>query len=224
MDPPAVLLALSPSSITSSIKEALACGIVAIVISTTVYGITVLQAYIYFRESGQDSVRLRTFVAFLFILDTASLALTVDALWEYVVTDFGEMWLLLKLPRTLAFENTITYFIATLTQFFFARHLWALSKGSVPLVSTIIILSLASLGIGIVVCIRNYTEPNFFLLTTPKMLWLIGAANGLSVPCDVSITIGLSYYLNSKRTGFKRTDSIINWLIIYAVNRRALTA
>ena len=33
------------------------------------------------------------------ILDTASLALAVDALWEYVVTDFGETWLLLKLPR-----------------------------------------------------------------------------------------------------------------------------
>ena len=76
------------------------------------------------------------------------------------------------------------------------------------------------------------------------MLWLVGAANGLSVPCDVTITIGLSYYLNSKRTGFKRyvssvsprlsrwgsdlhldrTDSIINRLIIYAVNRGALTA
>ena len=33
------------------------------------------------------------------ILDIATLILGVDALFEYVVTDFGETWLLLKLPR-----------------------------------------------------------------------------------------------------------------------------
>ena len=33
------------------------------------------------------------------ILDTASLALAVDALFEYVVTDFGKTSLLFKLPR-----------------------------------------------------------------------------------------------------------------------------
>ena len=33
------------------------------------------------------------------ILDIATLILGVDALFEYVVTDFGETWLLLRLPR-----------------------------------------------------------------------------------------------------------------------------
>ena len=31
-------------------------------------------------------------------LDTISLALAVGALFEYVVADFGEIWLLLKMP------------------------------------------------------------------------------------------------------------------------------
>ena len=93
----------------------------------------------------------------------------------------------------------------------------------------------------------SYTEPDLFSLSTPKMLWLVGFTSGLSALCDVVITIGLSYYLNSKRTGFKRyvlsmgrlsertrgrltsmflcrTNSIINRLIIYAVNRGTLTA
>ncbi|PIL35063.1 hypothetical protein GSI_02850 [Ganoderma sinense ZZ0214-1] len=218
-----VLLTLS-SLIVSRIKEALGCGIVALVVSTGVYGITILQAYIYFRSSGKDSGRLRSFVALLFILDTTSLVLAVDALWEYIVTDFGETWLLLQLPRVLAFENGITYLIATLTQCFFAYRLWGLSRGNVLLVTSIVILSFVSLGMAIVVCVRNYTDPGFPELATLEMRWLIGLANGLSVPCDVLITVGLSYYLNSKRTGFKRTDSIINRPIIYAVNRGALTA
>ncbi|KAM5536923.1 hypothetical protein V8D89_009470 [Ganoderma adspersum] len=247
MHPPTVLVDLSPSFIVSRIQEALACGLIAIVLSTTVYGITVLQAYMYFRCSIQDSVRFRSFVAFLLILDTASLVLAAKVLYEYVVTDFGKPWLFLKLPRALAFENGVTvrtqlynqpsntldssrtwvgsqYLIATLTQSFLAHRLWALSKGNVPLVSTIVILSFASFGVGIVVCVRNYTELYFLSLAAPEMLWLVGFTSGLSALCDVAITIGLLYNLNSKRTGFKRTDSIINRLILYAVNRGVLTA
>ncbi|PIL35044.1 hypothetical protein GSI_02831 [Ganoderma sinense ZZ0214-1] len=55
-----------------------------------------------------------------------------------------------------------------------------------------------------VVCTRDYTDPDFSSLAFPEMRLLIGLANGLSVPCDVAITAGLSYYLNSRRTGFKR--------------------
>ncbi|KAM5535796.1 hypothetical protein V8D89_010519 [Ganoderma adspersum] len=220
MDP---VLNLSSLNV-SRIKEGLSCSLVAIITSTGVYGITVLQACLYFRSSSQDSTLKRSFVAFLFILDSASLALAVDALYEYIVVDFGKTSLLFELPRALAFENGMTYLIGTLTQCFFAHRLWALSRGNVPLVSTIVALSLVSFGIAIVICVRNYKYPEVSSLASFEMRFLIGLSNGLSVPCDVLITAALSYYLHSKRTGFKRTDSIINRLIIYAVNRGALTA
>ena len=93
----------------------------------------------------------------------------------------------------------------------------------------------------------SYTNPDFFVLASREMLWLVGVGHGSSALCDVFITAALSYYLNSKRTGFKRyvlsmgpfsertrgrlismflcrTNSIINRLIIYAVNRGTLTA
>ena len=50
----------------------------------------------------------------------------------------------------------------------------------------------------------SYTDPDVLSLASQQMLWLVGTAHGLSVLCDVLITAGLSYYLNSKRTGFKR--------------------
>ena len=98
------------------------------------YGITILQAYIYFQNSGKDSVSMRSFVSTsslgvwrdtnniipgtgcavvvriwsntittLFttsrsVLDTVSLVLAVVAIFEYVVSDFGEVWLLLTMP------------------------------------------------------------------------------------------------------------------------------
>ena len=41
------------------------------------------------------------------VLDTATLILGIDALFKYVVSDFGEVWLLLELPQyVLAFDST----------------------------------------------------------------------------------------------------------------------
>ncbi|KAI1788895.1 hypothetical protein LXA43DRAFT_1023780 [Ganoderma leucocontextum] len=42
--------------------------------------------------------------------------------------------------------------------------------------------------------------------------------------CDIVIAAALCYYLHSKRTEFRGTNSMIDRLIIYAVNRGALTA
>lgn len=83
MDSPA-LLDLTLSLVVSRVKEAVACGLIAIVLSATcvqldpyfliassspdlsfhrVYGITVLQAYIYFRSTHRDSLYLTSFVS-----------------------------------------------------------------------------------------------------------------------------------------------------------------
>lgn len=79
-------------------------------------------------------------------------------------------------------------------------------------------------GFGTDIAVYNYRNPDFSSFASLDLRCLVGVANGLSVLCDVIIAVALSYYLHSKRTGFKRTDSIINRLIIYAVNRGALTA
>ncbi|KAM5540773.1 hypothetical protein V8D89_005417 [Ganoderma adspersum] len=221
---PRILLSLSPALIVSRIKEVLACGLVAVVVSTAVYGITILQAYIYFRSSKKDSRGMRSFVALLFILDTISLALAVSALFEYVVADFGEIWLLLKMPLSLVYENVVTYFIAALTQCFFAHRLWAMSKHNIALVGGIIVLSFSALGPGLVLCVFEYQKPDNIAIASVEIRVLAGISTGLEAVCDIVILIALSYYLHSKRTGFKRTDSVINRLIMYAVNRGALTA
>ena len=104
----------------------------------SVYGITVLQAYIYYKNSHRDSVYMRSFVSSstqdnlnldrkltfmlhrsrscctchltitLFIivtlvpsvsiLDTTSLGLAIQTIYEYVVIDFGNPLLLINMP------------------------------------------------------------------------------------------------------------------------------
>lgn len=80
-----VLPSLSAAELLSRIKEAFTWGGVGLVLGTacvsspascltltcsclvtspySVYGITVFQAYIYFRDNGQDSVHMKSFVS-----------------------------------------------------------------------------------------------------------------------------------------------------------------
>ncbi|KAI1789960.1 hypothetical protein LXA43DRAFT_1018703 [Ganoderma leucocontextum] len=166
---------------------------------------------------------MKSFVALLFILDTISLILAVHACYEYVVTDFGEPLLLLNIPRSFALENAITAVVRVLTQCFLAHRVWALSNGNMALVSSIVILAFGSFAPGIVMSVRLYTDRYIFSLGSTETRILAGVVDGLSVICDVAIVAALCYYLHSKRTGFKRTNSMIDRLIIYAVNRGVLT-
>ena len=93
----------------------------------------------------------------------------------------------------------------------------------------------------------DHNNITYFSLSSTRILG--GFGSGLSVLCDIFIVFALIYYLHSKRTGFKRyvllalellrgaqrayptsvvvahrTDSMIDHLIVYAINRGILTA
>ncbi|PIL34934.1 hypothetical protein GSI_02721 [Ganoderma sinense ZZ0214-1] len=226
MDSDAAAAAAAEAALISALKEALSCLVLGTIFATCVYGVSILQVYIYFRKCREDATHfaMRSFVAILFILDTISLALTVQVLYEYTVTDFGQPMLLLNVPRSLVFFQVISVLIACLVQLFFAHRIWALSKHNYLLVGSIFVLALCSFGPGLALSIRLWDHANitYFAMLSTRILG--GIASGLSVLCDIIIVLALCYYLHSKRTGFKRTDTMIDHLIVYAINRGILTA
>ncbi|PIL34891.1 hypothetical protein GSI_02678 [Ganoderma sinense ZZ0214-1] len=167
-------------------------------------------------------------VAFIFILDTLSLVLAVDAFYKFIVTDLFDPLLLLNVPRASAFENGVSVLLRTLTQWYVPPFgaLYALSnrqQASLLIEFGALACAFSSFSLGIVVSLHMYTDSYIFSLATVNMRIIAGIDNGTSVICDIVIMVSLCYYLHSRRTGFRRTDSIINRLIVYAVNRGALT-
>ncbi|KAM5540774.1 hypothetical protein V8D89_005418 [Ganoderma adspersum] len=142
------------------------------------------------------------------ILDTVSLVLAVETLYTYVVVDFEDPLQLINMPP------------------FLAHRLWELSNHNKVLVYSVIILAFCSFDGTNRLFVRSYTHRIDIIFDARSIEGraLGGVANGMSAVCDIVITAALCYYLHSKRTGFKRTNSIIDKLIVYAVNRGALTA
>ncbi|PIL28936.1 hypothetical protein GSI_08983 [Ganoderma sinense ZZ0214-1] len=230
-----------PPSVLAGIKETLGAAVVGGILATTIYGITVLQTYTYFRRYPNDSTGLKTLastpslvefartelgllqVGVLFILDTVTTVSIADGLYGYMVTDFGRPDQLSVTPISLAVEEGVTVVIATLCQLFFAHRLWVFSKHNKFLTFAIVALALGGLGPGIAITIHLFVNKEIFTLGSDYIRILSGFANGLAAVCDIVIAAGLCWYLQTGRTGYKRTDNIVDKLIVYAINRGVLT-
>ena len=68
-------------------------------------------------------------------------------------------------------------------------------------------MSLSSLSWNI-----SYTDPYILSVATVEMRVLTGINNGMNMICDSIIMASLCYYLNFKRTGFRRYASALNYL------------
>ncbi|KAI0708465.1 hypothetical protein C8Q76DRAFT_744516 [Earliella scabrosa] len=200
-----------PEALLAGIKETLACVVIGGIVGTAIYGITVLQTYIYFRRYTNDTLGLKLLVATLFI-------------YKYLVTYFlAPVDKFLVIFPTLGVENGVTVVIATMTQCFFGQRIWYFSKNKC-LAWSIYALSIGALGPGMALTIHLFVDTSIFSIGSLQIRILAGFANGLSVICDVLIAAGLCYYLSSGKSGFTRTNNMVDRLMLYAIQRGALTA
>ncbi|KIJ44969.1 hypothetical protein M422DRAFT_251597 [Sphaerobolus stellatus SS14] len=90
----------------------------------------------------------------------------------------------------------------------------------------VILLGLLQMGAGLALVSIEVISKTFSSLRSRrsvlrKVIILQGAA---TAACDILISISLCYVLHSHRSGIKRTDSLINRMIIYAINRGIATS
>ncbi|KAJ3003433.1 hypothetical protein NUW54_g5301 [Trametes sanguinea] len=122
--------------------------IIGFAFSATLYGITIMQAYVYYRRYLQDGAALKLFVAFLIVLDTLTTAFAAHGLHTYVVDDYLQPSKVNTIVWSLITENYLCILTAVLVQFYFAQRLWILSRRNIALTGMIAVLALVSLGTG----------------------------------------------------------------------------
>ncbi|RDX49399.1 hypothetical protein OH76DRAFT_528123 [Lentinus brumalis] len=187
----------TPTDLLDSLQEIFACGIVGYAIATTIYGITVLQTYMYFRRYPRDRPSLKAFTPGYRILDTLTTVLMSHALYAFFVLNLKDLVRDVDLPWSFTLENGVTDLITAMVQCYFAERLWRL---------------------------KVFSNHNLLSDTFRKSLVLGGAVQGVAVLGDILITGGLCYYLTTNKGGHGRIDTLLNKLIAYAVERGVLTA
>jgi hypothetical protein len=113
---------------------------------TSVFGITILQTYLYFTKyAANDRPILKTLVAMTVLFEIVHVFLGFHLTYFYLITAFGNVNLLEKLVWSFQLIGLAGAQPVFLIQSFFAHRIYILSKGNVWAPCLIILLSVAQL-------------------------------------------------------------------------------
>ncbi|KII84002.1 hypothetical protein PLICRDRAFT_435591 [Plicaturopsis crispa FD-325 SS-3] len=215
----------SPSLADVHFDNTLGALLVGGLVAIALWGVACTQTYIYFENTyrhARDRAWLRSLIAVLWVLDTFDSCLHAHILYHYLVSNFLDP-LAMAVP---VWSVIIHVFMTSLQDFIirllFARRVLRLSNRNWLLTSGIFAVSLLDLVCGIAITGRAFKVASFAELNTMSWLFYLNFAAGTTA--DAYVASSLCYYLHKSRTGFPRTESLINVLMMYTINTGLLTA
>ncbi|KAJ7846165.1 hypothetical protein B0H13DRAFT_2675673 [Mycena leptocephala] len=188
---------------------------VALVLETFLFGMDVLQTWIYFAGRPTDVASIKWTV------------LVVLSSYFRFVQRFGEIQIDLIWVDSL--QLLAAYLSAFMVQLYFATRIFKLTKGyrGKSLVLTIGIYTFLGLAVvqivaGITQTVWSYKLRSFLNLGETKAVTTLQAAASLA--CDLLITIYLCLFLESQKGEMMKTNSMTDMLVHDAINQGTLTA
>ncbi|KAJ7473464.1 hypothetical protein FB451DRAFT_1249334 [Mycena latifolia] len=206
----------------SPLDATMGAWLISLFLASILYGIALLQAYLYFFWYTKDHWGIKTIITSLLIFETLHITLFFYGAYAALIDNFGNFERINEITCTDSTHLAAGFVSAFLVQMYFAYCIYTLSPKYRIMPICIVILALLQLGSGIAQTVTTMQLGLFSLLDKTKSTTTIQAVSTLA--CDMGITACLCFTLDSKRSGMKTTDSLVNMLMINAVNRGMLTA
>jgi len=186
-------------------------------VSSMLYGVFVLQVYIYCRRYPLDKVGYKAVVVLLFLLGTLHQALIGHSVYYYSITNFMNILALYGKPAwSLTLQLLIGSVVGTTVKFFFTIRVWRFSYGNTWLTMFLLVLTFGELGLAIAYTVKSFALTTLLDLTKLRVLGMV--ALGLDAVNNISVAIALCYYLQGMRCNYSQGNSVIRTLMLYAVN------
>ncbi|KAF9043237.1 hypothetical protein BJ165DRAFT_1371894 [Panaeolus papilionaceus] len=205
-----------------ALDNSMGAMMIGTIVSAVLHGICLLQAFIYSQKYRKDAWWMKSLVMTTVSFDAIHLVMITTAVYHYVVTNFHSPDRLRFLTWTVLMEALFTGVNAGIVQTFYTYRIWRLSKHNWLITGSILFLILCTTGCGVAWVILSMRMETYEDLLTISPLTI--TINALSTTVDVAIAISLCVLLHTARTGFRRSDTIINQLIVFVVNTGMLTS
>ncbi|KAF5327782.1 hypothetical protein D9619_004755 [Psilocybe cf. subviscida] len=185
------------------------------------YGVCVVQTFLYFQTYSRDPPRIRLLVVYLFVMETINSGCTIGLLYEPLVLHYGDQVSFEKRPVMLIADALVTVLISTPAQIFVAWRLKIVSRSSfIPII--IILLAIVSLvgGIKITASVIMTQDYGHFSSFTPTVIvWLASSA-----AADLLITSGLTWSLRTRNfVGMKETEDKVTRIMRLTIQTGFIT-
>ncbi|KAK0455660.1 uncharacterized protein EV420DRAFT_1644443 [Desarmillaria tabescens] len=224
----------------SSLNGTFGAYLIGVIVSACLFGVTCTQTWYYFTRYSDVTI-LKVWVAAIWlvltlpanyptltglhrILEVLHVAFPGHAIYYYVILHYGDPAALAQAIWTLCVNITVTGLIGLLVDLFYARRIYYLSNHNVPLLAATIILPVCRFGTSVGITAYSIQLKDFARFEVHSMTSLVKASVPIHVVTDILVAGSLCYYLHSSRTGIKRTDTMINRLMVYAVHNGLIIA
>jgi len=192
-------------------QETFGALLLGVMVNTFLYGIVFYQYISYFgSRTIKDRLWIRATVLALFLLDTFHTMALIHMAWTYLILSFSNNKKeLLRHQWPCASTGVVTAVTALLTQLFLAYRILRLTNRYVY--SVLLFLILGSFASGMVYGIKVFSISSVLdmhKLNKHMSIWL-----SLESTADISIAGALIVSLSHSRTGFKRSNTVINRLL-----------
>ncbi|KAI0357144.1 hypothetical protein OH77DRAFT_1519581 [Trametes cingulata] len=184
------------------------------------YGWTANQCYTYFRTYPKDRWILKGLVTAVLVLETLHSALCMHICYYYLTTNYFNPPALQTGVWSINLLGVVTGAVILASQSFFLRRVYLIGRQFRPLVALAAVLLFGEFGFATAVTIDTFVHPT---LHNSNQAWMNSAGVGMAVLADTILTAALIFSLHRSRTGIRRTDSIIDLLIMYAINTGLVT-
>ncbi|KAI0364321.1 hypothetical protein BV20DRAFT_1057299 [Pilatotrama ljubarskyi] len=204
-----------------SLDDSFGAFLIATFIGLIMYGLTLHQSYRYYRLFPKDAVILKITVTLTVLLETIHIVLCMHVCYYYLVAKYFKPTALLDGVWSIRILPVSTVLVILISEGFFTRRVYLIGGEFRAIVVVAPVLMLVILGFGIAASVEAFVRPTF--AEFEKVAWMTSAGFGVAVLVDFLLTGTLILVLQKSRTGFRRMDSLIDLLIIYAINTGLLT-
>ncbi|TDL21609.1 hypothetical protein BD410DRAFT_789355 [Rickenella mellea] len=194
---------------------------IGLIISSVMYGLTLLQTFHYYRRYTHDPIRLKWIVGLLTLADSIQLMLSVWAIYWYLVANFGNFPNLGVPHWSINLQTDFNTIVSAGVQLFFTRRVYIMSQNKYILV-ILLVLTAIHFALGVYFTARAFIYHNF--ADYLHLVWVPSVGVGSAAVADLIIATSMCYFLRKTRTGFGRTDTLITKLMMYSINTGLLTS
>ncbi|KAI1783607.1 hypothetical protein LXA43DRAFT_1102368 [Ganoderma leucocontextum] len=205
-----------------SLENTFGAVLLGTVFGAILYGLTSHQTYRYYRLYPTDPPYFKLMVFLVWGLDTLHTVLSIHVCYYYLISHYFDPERLLSGVWSMRLTVIVTGCVIAITHVFFARRIFLIGNRNVYLMIVIAFLLIAETCFCLAATIETFLAVTFDKYVS-DFKWIIPCSLGTAVIIDAVTTSTLTYYLHKCRTGFKRTDSLIDVLMVYTINTGLLT-
>ncbi|KAF9504827.1 hypothetical protein BS47DRAFT_1386147 [Hydnum rufescens UP504] len=191
-------------------------------LSTLLFGVLTIQTSSYYRAFPNDGRAVKLVVGFLCVVEAFQLVCSTQSLYRWVITNYYNPAALKHATWEFTIFQISAVCASVTVQTFFAHRVYSLSA-NLHLGVLVEVLVLVQFGFGVATGVIVNKVLNIGVVLSGygwvTVSWLV-----IQATADIVIATCMCLVLQRQRTGFQKTNSMIDRMILYTISTGLITS